>query len=249
MNRIAIKTERDIERRLGVKIEKDSKNHTAKNDLKSTPNTWEEEKQALVDKIVALKAENQQSTLAQKKTQSDHDALMLSKQRLEKTILGNEAKFSMQLKQFQFETTRAKKELDEMKASSQKVICDLKKKLCEDKDAFLKKISELELQLTDAKKDHSNLKASSQKSVSDLKRENKLLLARVKQFRTGSQQNPNQDYVVEAILNHMDTKNGRKYLIRWDGYGSDDDTWEKAANLNCPKLLAKYTRSLENNRQ
>lgn len=249
MNRIAIKTERDIERRLGVKIERDSTNQMAQNDVKNSSSTWEKEKQALVDKIVALKAENQQSTLAQKKTQSDNDALMLSKQRLEKTILENEAKFSTRLKQLQFEIAVAKKELDEMKVNSQKVICDLKQKLSDGKDTFSKKISELECQINDAKKDYSDLKANSQKSVSEMKRENKVLMAQVKQFQTGSQQNPNQDYEVDAILNHKETKNGRRYLIRWVGYGSDDDTWEKAENLNCPKLLAKYTRSLKNNRQ
>lgn len=85
--------------------------------------------------------------------------------------------------------------------------------------------------------------------MSDLKRENKSLLARVKQYQTGLQQNPNQVYEVKAILNHKETKNGCSYLIRWDGYDSDDDTWEKAENLKCPKLLAKYTRSIINNRQ
>lgn len=32
------------------------------------------------------------------------------------------------------------------------------------------------------------------------------------------------------------------YLIRWKGFGSEDDTWENAATLdNCPDILKKYT--------
>lgn len=32
------------------------------------------------------------------------------------------------------------------------------------------------------------------------------------------------------------------YLIRWKGFGPDDDTWEKSATLdNCPDILKNYT--------
>lgn len=34
-------------------------------------------------------------------------------------------------------------------------------------------------------------------------------------------------YVVEQILSEMQEDNGnRLYLVRWEGYGSDGDTWE-----------------------
>lgn len=51
------------------------------------------------------------------------------------------------------------------------------------------------------------------------------------------------EYEVEAILDHRDLKNGRQYLIRWKGFGSSEDSWEKEENLACPKILNKYKRS------
>ncbi|GAA6008236.1 hypothetical protein JCM11491_001939 [Sporobolomyces phaffii] len=49
-------------------------------------------------------------------------------------------------------------------------------------------------------------------------------------------------YVVEAIkASRFDTLTGHwRYLIKWQGYDDDEATWEPAANLNCPDLLAAY---------
>lgn len=168
---------------------------------------WQDEKQALVQKIVSLKSESHQSLLALKKVQAERDVMFA-----------------------------------ENKKMSQK--------MNQEKDASATKIKDLQNQLSKAKTDYFDLKADNEKIMSDLKRKNQFLLARQKQLQTGVQQNPTDSvYEVEAILNHKDTKNGRSYLIRWEGYGSDDDTWEKAENLKCPTLLTNYIRSIKSNQK
>ena len=51
----------------------------------------------------------------------------------------------------------------------------------------------------------------------------------------------NEEWEVEKILQHR--KRGRKveFLVRWKGFGRDDDTWEPESNLgNSAELLSEY---------
>lgn len=52
-------------------------------------------------------------------------------------------------------------------------------------------------------------------------------------------------YEVEQILNHKNKKSKRLFLVRWKGYGPDEDTWEPEPNLCCPEILNAY---LENHK-
>ncbi len=68
---------------------------------------------------------------------------------------------------------------------------------------------------------------------------------RVKKVAAKKQQlvsNEEQEFTVEAILDHQITSSSViKYLIKWDGYDSEMNTWEPEENLsNCPKLLQTY---------
>lgn len=45
---------------------------------------------------------------------------------------------------------------------------------------------------------------------------------------------------VEAIIDHKFENNRKYFLIRWKGYDSSDDSWEKSYSISCPALLAKY---------
>jgi hypothetical protein len=53
------------------------------------------------------------------------------------------------------------------------------------------------------------------------------------------------EYVVEKIIAHKYDKKGSnvKYLVHWEGYGPQFDTWETRAHLkNAPRILGEYRR-------
>jgi hypothetical protein len=52
----------------------------------------------------------------------------------------------------------------------------------------------------------------------------------------------NEEYEVEAVLNHRYHGRGRRlqYLIKWKGYSSADNTWEPAAQIFAPDLIRRY---------
>ena len=51
-------------------------------------------------------------------------------------------------------------------------------------------------------------------------------------------------YTVEAILDFRERKRGnrahKEYLIKWQGYGHEHNTWEPERNLNCLELINEY---------
>lgn len=131
---------------------------------------------------------------------------------------------------------------------------NLEQKLPENDVQFPSQISQLRSELTGAKQDIVKIKSSSDKIITDLKNQSKLLLARNKQLQVGIEKKKSaetdrsaheNDYEVEKILDHKTVQTHRQYLIRWKGYDSDDDTWEKASDLKCPKLLNGYLNALK----
>ena len=50
-----------------------------------------------------------------------------------------------------------------------------------------------------------------------------------------------EEWEVERILQHRKVGRGYQYLVRWKGFGREDDTWEPRKNLaNAPEVLRKY---------
>uniref|UniRef100_A0AC34F242 Chromo domain-containing protein n=1 Tax=Panagrolaimus sp. ES5 TaxID=591445 RepID=A0AC34F242_9BILA len=47
-------------------------------------------------------------------------------------------------------------------------------------------------------------------------------------------------YVVEKILDKRGNARTLEYLIKWKNYGHKDNTWEPAANCDCPDLIKKF---------
>lgn len=51
-------------------------------------------------------------------------------------------------------------------------------------------------------------------------------------------------FQVHSIIGlRLTSDNGRMYLVRWKGYGSDDDSWEPAHQLyedKCGELISKF---------
>ena len=55
--------------------------------------------------------------------------------------------------------------------------------------------------------------------------------------------NGEEEYEVEGIMKHRDTKNGQQYYIRWKGYPPSEDSWEDKTSLeNSQELLERYKK-------
>lgn len=76
--------------------------------------------------------------------------------------------------------------------------------------------------------------------------EKRILTARMKQFQSGAllnainiekKSNDENAYEVERLIDDKIVGKTQYYLVRWRGYGPDDDTWEREENLLCPSNL------------
>ncbi|OHT15797.1 hypothetical protein TRFO_13805 [Tritrichomonas foetus] len=47
-------------------------------------------------------------------------------------------------------------------------------------------------------------------------------------------------YEVEAIINHRKKHGKIQYFLKWVGYPSSQNTWEFENNMNCPELIKEY---------
>ncbi|XP_078735834.1 uncharacterized protein LOC144949695 isoform X1 [Lampetra fluviatilis] len=59
---------------------------------------------------------------------------------------------------------------------------------------------------------------------------------------TSSQEtNSDDEFEVEAILDWRVRRGRAEYLVKWSGYGAEENTWEPPENLaNCPELLSNF---------
>jgi len=53
------------------------------------------------------------------------------------------------------------------------------------------------------------------------------------------------EYEIEKILDHQNTRSGRRYLVHWLGYPQSDDQWIAEMDLHAPDLLAEYLVSIK----
>ena len=54
------------------------------------------------------------------------------------------------------------------------------------------------------------------------------------------QEQEDDEYEVEKIVDY--DRKSQRYLIKWKGYPSDENTWEPLTNLNCSRMLHQYHR-------
>lgn len=99
-------------------------------------------------------------------------------------------------------------------------------------------------------KQSDSLRASKSKSaeVNEAKQQNRVLQARIVQIqRAGAIENKagvdGNLYSVEQILDHKCVRKTRKFLVRWEGYDSSEDSWVKESDLHCDKILLSYLES------
>ena len=57
-----------------------------------------------------------------------------------------------------------------------------------------------------------------------------------------------QSYVVKEIIKHREDKAGKayEYLVRWEGYGSKDDSWVHESDFDGMAIIKKYWKKLRN---
>jgi len=53
---------------------------------------------------------------------------------------------------------------------------------------------------------------------------------------------PAEEYVVEEILQKRFSGGRHEYLLKWKGYGPEDNTWEPVDNLGCPELIEAFEK-------
>jgi hypothetical protein len=53
-----------------------------------------------------------------------------------------------------------------------------------------------------------------------------------------------EEYEVEYIKDHRDTRRGRQYLVHWLGYPDTDDEWVHEGYMNAPELIDDYLQGL-----
>lgn len=58
-----------------------------------------------------------------------------------------------------------------------------------------------------------------------------------------------EEYLVEALLDKRKVGGRTEYLVKWENYDHDQNTWEPTDNLNCASLIAAYEENEANKRR
>lgn len=107
----------------------------------------------------------------------------------------------------------------------------------------------LKKQIQELQNENKDLKSASETHVH---RENKQLIAKVKQLRRSScaatitpkksipKREKQEEYEVENIVRHRGRKGKRDFLVRWKNFSKEHDTWVKETDLSCPTILNEY---------
>lgn len=218
---IQIKTEHDIEQTLGIKTE--PINPEVKDDSRkisvpstSTENTWANEKKTLVEKIVALRTENQGITLSLHQKNEECELLATEKQNFEHTVVA----LNTEISTLKSQLTKIKSDFTAQKDCDRQTITNL----TSENKTFHAQIQQLragiDLQTKTTDKFHSSVSVRKSQKSEDV-------------------------YEVETLVQHKKKKDGMYYLVRWKNFTPEYDTWERESNLMCPEILRNYKREMK----
>lgn len=154
-----------------------------------------------------------------------------------------------------FELNKKSMELIKIKKENEEKV----QQLNEEVDMMSSKLNVIEAEAIKFKRIVHIQQAADKKNIVDLTNEKKVLTARIKQLQSGVHLNSsiakgkdcNDDldpdvFEVDKVLADKLVGKTRYYLVRWKGFTSKDDTWEKSYNLYCPTILEEYNKSKQN---
>lgn len=78
--------------------------------------------------------------------------------------------------------------------------------------------------------------------VLELSKENSTLKGQMKELSDKNCELNNLSYEVEKLLDHKSQRGKQMFLVRWKGYDSSHDSWEKRENLRCDRILQNYLK-------
>lgn len=176
----------------------------------------------------------------------------ISSQEEKQTLINKIVSLKTENQQLAFQLRSEQSEKTSLKSEMQKMARQINTQSTE--------ITTLRSKLSDESAKYTEMKSQNEMKISDLMRKNDVLDARNKQLQKGVNQqavaekqkvdeNDDEVYEVDKLLNHT-TENGvRFYLVRWKGYSMRHDTWEKESNLDCPKILSAYNATIANKKK
>lgn len=100
-------------------------------------------------------------------------------------------------------------------------------------DNLNKKMESLDTELQKYKRHYEQ----SHQIVLELSKENRNLKSQMKELSDA-----NEEYEVDQLLEHKWQKGQQMFLVRWKGYGSEHDSWQRRENLSCDRILKAYLK-------